>query len=115
MTLKIYTASITYVLANGWPEDDEFIWCEPGRSVKQWMKKAAIDRPSEQGNPEVCTHRLDGPAAIWGPDRDPRNTWWVNGKQMLSYNRFQEATGCSDEDIIVFKLKYGSGGFPHAS
>lgn len=50
-------------------------------------------------------HRLDGPAIIVSDGRPDQ--WWVDGYRMESYREFQNSTGCSDEDIILLKIKWG--------
>lgn len=49
-------------------------------------------------------HRDDGPAIIFsGGAKD----WYIRGKDIRNYMQFQEMTGCSDEEIILLKLKWG--------
>lgn len=97
MTLKTYTATPD----NTWPEDKEFIWWAPKRGFTEWLQHT--DQASDAVN-AVWAHRVDGPAIIWDSGA---SYWWVKGKEMHSWNQFQEATGCSDEEIIFYKLKYG--------
>lgn len=49
-------------------------------------------------------HREDGPAVIW---YDGECEWHVQGDPIGSYEEFQDATGCSDENLVALKLKYG--------
>lgn len=48
-------------------------------------------------------HRLDGPAVIVAN----RQEWWVNGCSVMSYEELKAYTGCTDEDIICYRLKWG--------
>lgn len=50
-------------------------------------------------------HRVDGPADNKRSDGTVR--WFVQGKQVFSYKAFQRLTNCSDEFIVILKLKYG--------
>jgi hypothetical protein len=50
-----------------------------------------------------CIHRTDGPAHIVGGQQ----SWYVNGIRMMSNADFQQASGISDEDMMVLILKYG--------
>lgn len=98
MTLKsINTASI---LLGNLPDDDEFIW--ETLSGRSWVRKGGVDPAT--GKTILWQHRVDGPAVIWP---DGHTTWWVDGNKMLSYSDFQEKTGCTDADILLYKLKYG--------
>lgn len=47
--------------------------------------------------------------ALWaGVDWMPNQTEWkIQGLRITSLAEFQELTGCSDEVIVVLKLKYG--------
>lgn len=54
-------------------------------------------------------HRLDGPAMI-----GREAVWWaVRGFFITCYEDYQEATGCSDADIITLKLKWGKMQHPN--
>lgn len=50
-------------------------------------------------------HREDGPAVI--NHTTECGTWYVRGRIVVSYEQLQRMTGCSDADILIFKLKYG--------
>lgn len=50
-------------------------------------------------------HRTDGPAIM--NKLTGSHTWYVRGKVIISYEHLQKMTGCTDADIITFKLKYG--------
>ena len=50
-------------------------------------------------------HKVDGPAIIL---ENGEAGWYLENKRMLSYEEFQEKTGCADETIIMFKLRWGS-------
>lgn len=51
-------------------------------------------------------HRLDGPA-IESKVSPQHSTWWVCGKNIKTYHHFQLITKCSDEEIIILRLKHG--------
>jgi hypothetical protein len=55
-------------------------------------------------------HRVGGPAVNGIYNGIPGGFWWVRGKRMQTWKEYQKATDCSDEEIIVFKLKYGITG-----
>lgn len=56
-------------------------------------------------------HRIDGPAII-----STDVIWWaVNGFFITSYEDYQEASGCTDADIITLKLKWGKMQYPDFS
>lgn len=50
-------------------------------------------------------HRTDGPAVIDALDGE--FMWCIRGKYIADYDDFQFLTGCSDEDIVFFKIRYG--------
>lgn len=50
-------------------------------------------------------HREDGPAII--ECGSIQGLWYVNGRLIYSYNHLQRMTNCTDDDILMFKLKYG--------
>lgn len=56
-------------------------------------------------NKEGKYHRVGGPALI-APDGT--TAWYVSGEYMHTWEYYQRATGCSDEELIALKLKYGS-------
>lgn len=49
-------------------------------------------------------HRNDGPAVI---RVNGHNEWWLYGIMVQTYREFQIVTGCSGEDIVAYKLKWG--------
>jgi hypothetical protein len=49
-------------------------------------------------------HRLDGPARIWA---DGRQAWWVDGRLVKNQEQFKKLSGCSDEFLMILKLRYG--------
>ena len=51
-------------------------------------------------------HRIGGPAFIDACD-DGEVAWGYRGKYIVCYEDYQYLTNCPDEDIIMFKLKYG--------
>ena len=50
-----------------------------------------------------CT-RLDGPAVICD---DGFYAWHINDEKIITPQRFQELTGCSDEELAALQQKYG--------
>jgi hypothetical protein len=50
-------------------------------------------------------HREDGPAFF--DHLTGQCAWFIHDEQVHTYECFQELTNCSDEDILVFKLKWG--------
>ena len=50
-------------------------------------------------------HRLDGPAIEWA---DGDKWWFINDVRYVTFNDFQAASGLSDMDIMILRLKYGS-------
>lgn len=64
------------------------------------------DDGSEQWYEYGELHRVGGPAVI-----DVRGEgeicWAYRGQYVTNYEDYQHLTGCSDEDIVMFKLKYG--------
>lgn len=69
---------------------------------------AAIDGICEEWRIANEYHRIDGPAFIFN-SRKTRvcREWWIYGVKVRSFEEYQELTGCSDEDILLYKLKYG--------
>lgn len=49
-------------------------------------------------------HCENGPAITWN---DGVAAWFVRGIRILSYGELQKMTGCSDEDVILLKIKHG--------
>lgn len=49
-------------------------------------------------------HRMDGPAVEYG---DGSVLWYVDGHAIWTFHTFQYETECSDDLIIMLKLKYG--------
>lgn len=49
-------------------------------------------------------HRLDGPAIIFSGGAVD---WHVLGVDIKTFKHFQQMTNCSDEDILLLKLKWG--------
>lgn len=50
-------------------------------------------------------HREDGPAIE--KNYDAEDEWFLWGVRVWCYAELQELTKCADEDIVLFKLKYG--------
>lgn len=84
-----------------------------------------VDHPTDEMGDRI-RHRIDGPAAIdqygnvWyvagllhrvdGPAIEHSNgarEWYVYGLWVDTYESFQAASGCSDEDLIVLRLRWG--------
>lgn len=51
-------------------------------------------------------HRVDGPAMIHDSGQF---SWYVHGKKVISFDEFQRESGLPDADILMLKLKWGSG------
>jgi hypothetical protein len=85
-----------------WPKDKEFIWRAPICGCTEWFQHNG--NVTEDGIELVWAHRTDGPAVMWDSGLIK---WWVRGEEMRTWNQFQEASACSDIEIILFKLKYG--------
>ena len=49
-------------------------------------------------------HRKGGPAVIYP---DGYETWWLLGNKVLSWLDYKFMSGCSDEELMFLKLKYG--------
>lgn len=54
-------------------------------------------------NPRL-SHRLDGPAVIW---RGGEKEWYIHGIRVQDFDDYQGLTGCSDEDVVFLKIKWG--------
>lgn len=86
-------------------KEDIVCWCEDGvihragKPAKFWPNgsRAWLERG--------MLHRLDGPAVEY-PLND-HYTWWIMGRYITSFKEFQQQTKCSDEDILLFMIKYG--------
>lgn len=50
-------------------------------------------------------HRTDGPAVIDAVTGEVN--WCINGEYITCYEDIQFLTRCSDEDIVMFKLRWG--------
>ena len=48
-------------------------------------------------------HRIDGPALTWHGN----DGWFIDGVRYYYFKEFQEASGLSDEQMCVLRLKYG--------
>ena len=100
MTLKSYNISIVGILNNDLPDDEEFIWVTHNKVT--WIKQ--VEKDPITGKSTLWLHRMNGPAVMWN---NGRTTWWVEGNRILGYPEFQEKTGYSDADILLYKIKYG--------
>lgn len=128
MRIKIYPISKIYT--ENWkviyvPDEDEYKLRDDEAHTIEWHRRIT-DR---NGNPSTEIHRIGGPALecddgseewfefgilhrIGGPASiDVSNggsaDWCYRGKYILCYKDYQFLTKCSDEDIVMFKLKYG--------
>jgi hypothetical protein len=50
-------------------------------------------------------HREDGPAVMYDTGSV---SWYVHGIPCCSNKEYQQATGLSDEDMLILILKYGN-------
>lgn len=121
--MKVYTISL--MKAFYLPQEDEYIVIDPIGHIKQWYKVFT----SKDGTRQEVLHRLDGPAKIemdgsetWfkrgyfhrigGPAVidafDDTEEWWIMGIEINSYRKYQRLTKCSDEEILLLKLKWGA-------
>lgn len=50
-------------------------------------------------------HRVDGPATLW---RDGFHLWVVNGIPVHTWEDFQREAKCTDEEITVLQIKWGT-------
>lgn len=123
MTLPTLTTTEFYSMDS--PQlPEEFILKDPLLGTREWHKffisktgwkkpelhrlngPARIDKyGSETWYKRGYLHRIGGPAIIdrWCGDHE----WWIMGKEITSCERYQQVTGCSGEDILVLKLKWG--------
>lgn len=131
--MKAYTAlDYELCLRRGLPpKEREFIVINKMAGKTEW-KKRIVDKVKSAGvYARFVTHRVDGPALIyadgyqeWRVDGllhrldgpavvdyiDLGHEWRIRGHQVSSYEEFQLLTCCSDEDIVIFVLKYGEMG-----
>lgn len=69
---------------------------------------AAANRTWEEWRIAGEYHRIDGPAFIFdGGKTRTCQEWWIYGVRVNSFTEYQAVTGCSNEDILLYKLKYG--------
>lgn len=120
--LKIYSVA---GLVNRPPAENEYIVIDPISGTKEWYKVftdrhgarlAAIHRldgPArlESNGTESWLrrgyyHRTDGPACIYG--HSGKHEWWIMGQPAETFKDFQKLSKCSDEEIVMLKLKWGS-------
>lgn len=106
------------------PPDIEYIMVDESEGYTAWCHQKAATTDKAYGP----YHREGGPARIWvdgseewyirgkchrrdGPAITNTDTgiinWRINGNYVDSYEELQELTGCSDEDIVAYKLKWG--------
>lgn len=60
---------------------------------------------SEEWYLEGKLHRVDGPAIIDAVTGDA--DWCIKHEYIACFDDFQMASGCSDEDLIMLRLKWG--------
>lgn len=100
MALRTYT--VTHTSEHGWPDDKEFIWDNDRDEVTEWLRNSG--RTNKEGEPAMIAHRLDGPAIIC---HNGFFEWWVNGNKARDWEDFQALSRCSDEELIILKLRWG--------
>jgi hypothetical protein len=54
---------------------------------------------------DLFWHRIDGPACIWANGK--YNEWWVLDVRCKNFKEFQYASGLSDDQMCILRLKYG--------
>lgn len=122
MTLPVLTNQEFYAMAS--PRPREFILKDQMTGIMEWRKFFNTKEGWERSE----LHRLDGPAKIdkhgsetWynkgylhrigGPAHINRcndeQEWWIMGQEILNYEMYQKLTRCSDEEILLLKLKWG--------
>lgn len=66
---------------------------------------AKIDAYGKEWIVAGLRHRIDGPAV---EDKSTSHkTWYLYGIPIYTYKEFQKAAECTDDDIIILKLKWG--------
>jgi hypothetical protein len=98
--LKVYEV---FTEPHGLPIGEEYIIKGNYAIFKYWAK---VCRRSD-GEVHTDFHRVDGPARTWSKHSTRTPQWWVEGVQAETFQHFQEMTGCSDADIVMYKLQYG--------
>lgn len=108
MRLKTYTPATRGSYA--WVTDREFIWRISSCGSTEWFQHSG--GLTKGGLDVVWAHRLDGPAVMWDTGL---SYWWVRGEEIHSWVQFRVASDCSDEEIIILKLKWGimEASIPH--
>ena len=110
---------------DAWPPEVEFARNNPEVKCIEWFKRTGRMSPYVPEDAEVVFHRVGGPAIEW---YDGTEEWMINGKYhredgpaiigadgagkwffddapVDSYNELQDLTGCSDADILLYKIK----------
>lgn len=86
-------------------------WCREGLLHREDGPAAIRNDGIREWHIYGKLHREDGPAVIWyDVNGNPSMTdvaWYLNGSRHNGFEKFQEASKCSDEHIIFLKLKYG--------
>lgn len=125
--IKVYEFFEADAYPDGWPPEAEFARDNPEDGCIDWFKRTGRMDIYVPENAQVVSHREDGPAIEWydgqkvwmidgknhrtdGPaliDNEGHGRWYIDDKPINSYAELQSTTGCSDADIVLFKLKYG--------
>jgi len=69
----------------------------------------AKERWTVDGTAGSHFHRLDGPALLW---HNGKETWYVMGHICNSWEKFQTLANLSDDEMIIFRLKYEKPSLP---
>jgi hypothetical protein len=134
MPLRTYTVDeYDFLLKQGSPpKEREFAVVNKKAGKTEWKKRVAEETPLPRithlhyvthrvGGPAIeyadgyeewrvdgQLHREDGPAVV--DHHEIGHEWRFKGHQVESYEGFQILTRCSDEDILLLKLKWGKMG-----
>lgn len=125
--VKIYKFFTADTYPDAWPPEAEFARDNPEDGCVEWFKRTGRMSRYDSRVAEVVSHRENGPAIEWydgqkvwiidgkwhrtdGPaviEDDGYGLWFINDIPITSYAVLQSTTGCSDADIVLYKLKYG--------
>lgn len=125
--IKVYEFFDADAYPDGWPPEAEFARDNPHDGCIEWFKRTGRMSTFSSENAQVVAHREDGPAIEWydgqkvwmkngryhrldGPaviEEDGYGQWFIDNIPINSYAELQRTTGCSDADILLYKLKYG--------
>jgi hypothetical protein len=88
--------------------DDNHWWCEDALIHREGGPAVIRSSGLQQWLIRGELHREDGPAAIWhGIKGNLSASWYLHGNVQHTFKEFQENSKCSDEDIVLLKLKWG--------